>query len=50
MGMDVVESEWNGVQFNYEVDYKELNPRTSFKRGCTLPKCKYLGCMLVHTI
>ncbi len=30
MGMSMVQMEWNGVQFKYEVYYKELNPRTEF--------------------
>ncbi len=36
--MDAVQTEWNGVQFNYKVNYEELNLRTEFHTGSYVAK------------
>ncbi len=41
--MGAVHMEWNGVQFNYEVDYEELNPRTEFLTGSYVAKMQVPG-------
>ena len=41
--MGAVQTEWNGVQFNYEVDYEELNPRTEFCTGSYVAKVQVPG-------
>ncbi len=33
MGMGTVQTECNEVQFNYEINYKELNPWTDIRTG-----------------
>ncbi len=43
MGMGVVQMEWNGVQFNYEVNYEELNPSTEFRMGSYVAKVQVPG-------
>ena len=43
MGMGAVQTEWNGVQFNYEADYEELNPRTEFCTGSYVAKVQVPG-------
>ena len=41
--MGAVRIEWNGVQFNYEVDYEKLNPRTEFCMGPYVAKVQVPG-------
>ena len=41
--MGVVQMECNGVQFNYEVDYEEPNPRTEFRTGSYVAKVNVPG-------
>ncbi len=41
--MGAVQTEWNGVQFNYEVDYEELNPWTEFHMGSYVAKVQVNG-------
>ena len=43
MGMGAVQTEWNGVQFNYEVDYEELNPWTDFRTGSYVAEVQVPG-------
>ena len=43
MGMGAVQTEWNGVQFNYEVDYEELNPWTDLRMGSYVCKVQVPG-------
>ena len=41
--MGAVQTEWNGVQFNYEVDYEELNPWMGFCTGSYVAKVQVPG-------
>ncbi len=41
--MGAVQTKWNGVKFNYEVDYEELNPRTEFCTGSYVAKVQVPG-------
>ncbi len=43
MGMGTVQTDWNGVQFNYEIDYEELNPWTDVCTGSYVVKVKVPG-------
>ncbi len=43
MGMGAVQTEWNGVQFNYELDYEELNPWTDLRTGSYVAKVQVPG-------
>ncbi len=41
--MGTVQTEWNGVQFNYKVNYEELNPRTEFCTGSYVAEVQVPG-------
>ena len=41
--MGAVQTEWNGVQFNYEIYYKELNPWTDVCTGLYVAEVKVPG-------
>ena len=43
MGMGAVQTEWNGLQFNFEVDYEELNPWTDLRTGSYIAEVQVPG-------
>ncbi len=43
MGMGEVQTKWNGVQFNYEIDYEELNPWTDVRTGSYVAEVQVPG-------
>ncbi len=43
MGMGMVQTELNGVQFTYEIDYEKLNPWTNVCMGLYVAKVQAPG-------